>query len=125
MVECKDEKHPLDCPPSDSECVSGDVFMFVKSNPPSVKDLYSNCDKNRRPELEPCIRRALSCGKSIKYLESMQDLFPITRGWQRAVGRLNSKDGSLKKTGSNMTHYSLWISQTIKHSIHTKFKVIV
>lgn len=124
MVECKDEQHPLDCPPSDSECRGGDIFIFVKGNPPSVKDMYSNCDKNRRPELEPCIRRALSCGKSISYLESMQKLFPIKKGWKRAIGKIECEDGFLKKTGNNMTHYSFWISPNIKKSIHTKFKVI-
>jgi hypothetical protein len=112
------------CPPEDSFQYNGEIFVFVKNDPPSSNDFKTACDKGLYPNADQCLRQALSCGQSMKYLDSILSLFPVTKGWKKAKGYITSKDGVFKQTSGNKLHYSFWIQKQTKLNLNSKFKVI-
>lgn len=116
--------YPPNCPPQEADDVVGSIYIFVKNNPPLSIDFQTPYEKGRFPDGHPCIRRSLSCGKNIQYLQSIQDLFPIKRGWLKAKGKMLVSDGAIKQTTDNILHHSFWVNSGLKVSIHKKFEVI-
>lgn len=112
------------CPPEDAIRYDGHIFIFVRNNPPILKSFRTNFERNRLPNADLCLRKAISCGLSLNYLKSIQNLFPISQGWHQASGKIKNIDGMLKQTSVNLTHYSFWIEENIKHTIHEKFEVL-
>jgi hypothetical protein len=112
------------CPPVDANPPSDNLYVFVKNNPPTSNDFLTAHEKGIHLDADPCLRRALSCGVSVNYLDSILNLFPIKRGWKKAIGQALSDDGKIKQTGANSFHHSLWLEEESKKNFHTRFKVI-
>lgn len=124
MIDWTKSDYPENCPPKDSIEYSGSIFVFVKHNPPKQKDFLSAYDKKRLPEADPCLRRAISCGTNIEYLNSIKKLFPFTKGWKKAKGNVSKNDGLIKQTGNQILHFSFWISPEKRSSFHTLFEMV-
>lgn len=116
--------YPDNCPPDDAECHDGYVYLFVRNNPPQVMDTDTAYDKGTYLKKDPCQRRSISCGIDITYLDSMQDLFPVRKGWHRAQALIQDCTvGVLKQTNSNLLHYSLWLDTSIKSTFYKKLEI--
>lgn len=113
-----------DCPPATAVVANGDIFIYVKNDPPAQEDFLTAEEKGTHIRKDPCRRKSLSCGVSEKYLDSMGELFPITRGWLRARGKVCPGDGLIMQTTSNLYHHSFWVNPGSIVSLHSKFKVI-
>lgn len=123
MDEWSEAGFPSHCPPEDSNEYEGEIFAFVKKNPPVSKDFKSAYEKGRFQNSDPCTRRAISCGINNDYLDTIQNLFPATKGWLRAKGKITQNDGVIKQTGNNQLHYSFWINPKVRNDIHSSFEV--
>ena len=100
--------YPDNCPPEDSNCFDGYIYIFVKHNPPSFDDFKTSYEKGRYESEDICKRHSISCGKSIEYLNSMEKLFPSRKGWKKAKCKISCEDALLKQTNSNQLHFSCW-----------------
>ena len=115
---------PENCPPSDAREHQGTIYSFVKNTPPVSEDFRTAHEKGLHLNGNPCERRAISCGKTIDYLENIKKFFPATKGWKKAAGEITYDDGFIKQTGSQPLHHSFWISPEQRDNFNEKFKVI-
>jgi len=119
--------YPDNCPPFDTYCYDNYIYMFIKNNPPILDDTLTAYEKDRYPEADLCMRKSLSCGINVSYLDSIQKCFPRRKrgGWLRAKVLLkNCDDGVIKQTGNNSLHYSLWLNISIKLNFYQRLEVI-
>lgn len=116
--------YPLNCPPPDAEKIVDNIYVFVKNNPPLPVDFQTAYEKGRFADGDLCLRHALSCGRNIHYLQSIEKLFPIKRGFLKAKATLQSSDGLIKQTTDNILHHSFWVDPSLKANLYTKFEVM-
>jgi hypothetical protein len=115
---------PENCPPNDAREYEGLIYVYVKHSPPVYEDFRTVHDKGTYPDKDPCQRRSISCGTNIEYLNKKEILFPATKGWKKAAGKIKLDDGLIKQTTTDPLHHSFWVSPEKRENFNELFEVI-
>lgn len=105
---------PDECPPSSAEDARGEVYIFVRNEPPVAADFLSYFTKGRPYQPE---KKCEACGLSV--LRTEQDVREARRlcSWFRkrkvAKARLSPDWGKMARTESKNVpnHHTWWVSE--------------
>ena len=100
-------KWPADCPHTDAEPASGEVFRIVRSNPPSPADFITPHEAGTLKSRDNCLRRALSVYRNKNDAETTMRMFPQL-GRLIARGVLHPSNGVLKATPTRGNSHHTW-----------------
>ncbi|MRG97537.1 hypothetical protein [Polyangium spumosum] len=117
------ENCPKSCPPDDVEEVTGEVFRFVRNDPPTSEDMKTYADEGK-PGSDACGACALSVLRSLEDVELARKAMPWFKRRLVARALLLGAHGVIKQTGPHKHHYSYWVEATYAASIHEQFTVI-
>jgi hypothetical protein len=104
---------PDGCPPEEAARASGDVFLYVRTDPPTKRDCrpYRRQNSTRdfgRQECEAC---GLSVYRSLDAVRAQRDRIPAFRQWHIAKAELQRDHGRILATPTcvNPDHHTWWV----------------
>ena len=116
---------PERCPSPEVSDVNGDIYRFVRHNPPAHVDMRSWADEGRNPgHGDPCGRCALSVLTRAEDIATARRAIPFFRKLQVAKATLRPEHGKSCQSGNNAWHYSLWVRATHGATIHQEFSMV-
>lgn len=116
---------PEKCPPPDADGVHGEIYRFVRHNPPTHADMRSYADEGRYPDhRDVCGRCALSVLARAGDISSARKAIPFFRKLQIAKATLRPEHGKSCQSGNHAWHYSLWVKAMYIATIHQEFSVV-
>ena len=116
---------PENCPPVTAVDVSGDVYRFVRNDPPVYDDMKSWEDEGRNPgQGDPCGRCALSVLTRADEISLALKAIPFFRRLKVAKAALNPEHGKVCQAGKHPWHYNIWVRAVHGATIHQLFSVV-
>jgi hypothetical protein len=116
---------PDKCPLPQVKGVNGDIYRFVRNDPPAHADMRSWADEGRNPGLgDPCGRCALSVLARAEDVSKARKAIPFFRKLLAAKATLMPEHGKCCQSGSHAWHSSLWVRTTHGQTIHQEFSVV-
>lgn len=116
---------PETCPPPEAVDVNGDVYRFVRSDPPAHTDMRSWQDEGRNPgQGDPCGRCGLSVLTRLEDVAVARKAIPGFRKRLVAKATLRPEHGRICETGNHRWHYDLWVRTAHGPTIHEAFFVV-
>lgn len=116
------EHFPKDCPGDHGKPVSGQVYRLIRPQCPD-KDWKSWKERGIHPELDDCLRSALSCLITLQDAREFRQGMPRFKGAAIVSAELKSEHGQIEQTGDD-THYTLWL-RAAPHAARTELFVVV
>jgi len=114
---------PRGCPAEGAAGTGGDVYRFVRNDPPTPDDMRSWLELGLGKDRD-CQRAALSCSITREHLEEVRRAVPLRRTDRIARATLRAEHGKLAQTGSAAAHYSLWLRRRFHAEAHRLFEVV-
>jgi hypothetical protein len=112
---------PRGCPPASAPDTDGVVYRR-DAGPADWQNAIQNGRFVGKP---PCLRASLSCCVS---LDDLKQKLGIRTDWAEApkivAARLLPSHGKIQQTGSDSSHYSLWLRRAALERIHELFKAV-
>jgi hypothetical protein len=116
---------PEDCPPAAAADVNGDIYRFVRKDPPAFEDMRSWEDEKRNPgQGDPCGRCALSVLTRAEDIPAAIKAIPFFRRLHVAKAALKPEHGKICQAGKHRWHYNLWVRAVHGATIHQAFSVV-
>lgn len=116
---------PKNCPPPAAADVQGDVYRFVRNDPPAFHDMRSWEDEGRNPgQGDPCSRCGLSVLTRPEDVHVARKAIPFFRRLHVSRAVLRPEHGQICKTGNHRWHYDLWVRTVHGATIHQEFSVV-
>jgi len=104
--------YPIKCPPAIAETVSGVIYRFTTRATPNLKDFHSYYEHNPNRDWgsDACNARGLSVFTCAKACELFRKRVPAMKKKKLASATLNSSDGLILNTPSNISdnHHTFW-----------------
>lgn len=116
------EHFPQACPPADAIDAGGDVYRFVRNEPPAPEDMRSWLELGLGKGRD-CHRAALSCSLTREHLEEVRLASPRRRSDRIARASLGPEHGEIAQTGA-AGHFSLWLRRRFHAEAHRLFEVV-
>jgi hypothetical protein len=113
---------PHGCPPEGATGTGGDIYRFVRHDPPAPDDMRSWLELGLGKGRD-CQRAALSCSITLEHLEEVRRAAPLRRTDRIARATLGAEHGKVAQTGS-AAHYSLWFWRRFHAEAHRFFEVV-
>lgn len=114
------EFFPDNCPPPHAFPTKGEVFRFVKNDPPKLKDFYSHRQNqpNRNFDKPECVVCGISVFRNIEDVLSVKRIVPAFKKRKIAEGALERFMGKMLNTPSYNadSHCTWWIPADIDPS---------
>lgn len=111
---------PEGCPGTRSDA-KGEVYRFVKNDPPKASDVESHVEKQLGTG---CEAAALSCNVSLDAVRAVRANIPRRKKQKVAKASLTPRHGKLEQTGDDPGHYDLWLRYSFWKSAHELFTVV-
>ena len=111
------------CPPELATDVEGEVYRFVRGDPPIPEDMRTYADENKAAE-DLCQRCALSVLVRPEDIPIARKAMPWFKRRRVAVATLRAEHGKICRTGAHRWHHSLWVRAAHAPTIHESFQVV-
>lgn len=116
---------PESCPPPEARDVEGEVYRFVRNDPPAAADMRSWEDDGRNPgQGDPCSRCGLSVLTRAEDIPIARKAIPFFRKLFAAKATLKPEHGRICKTGNHRWHHDLWVKAVHGATIHQEFRLV-